>query len=589
MDGSSALDLFDATPDPAALFAADGARLRANAAFQRAFPHAAGATRPPWGRLQPPPFEHGERRFEAPAPNGRRYEWREVQLADGARLAIARDVTERVEAAEQAARAKTMLFATLTHELRTPLNGILGMAEVLSQSQLGAPEREYIAAIRGSGEHLLHLITDILDFARIHAESFEIRESIFDPEETVQSVAELLSPKAQEKGLDISVRIDSAAPLKVLGDESRLRQILFNLAGNAVKFTAAGEVAIEIAPAAAGRLRFTVRDTGPGVPEEMRRSIFEAFVQADPSPGRRVAGAGLGLAIVNKLASLLGGEAGLDSGERGAAFWVELPFAVIEAERRNMTLAGLSALVVSDAPLLAGGLMEGLRAAGAAPRIAKSLAEARAAAKPEILVLDHAVAQGDPQPYLALCSAVIVLVPQERRELLARYREAGAPFYLVKPVRRASLIGWGQAARERRAAPTPAPKPPRAEGLRVLMAEDDPLNALIARTLLERVGCIVDVVENGEAAVAAVRASAYDMAILDRRMPVLDGLAAARRIRALPGPVARMPLIALTADAGEEERAAALAAGMDDFLTKPIEPARLRDVLSRYAPAAAEG
>jgi signal transduction histidine kinase/CheY-like chemotaxis protein len=592
-------DLFDLSPDPAILLGPDGARLRANRAFARAFPHAVSGARPPWGRVSPPAFVDGERRFEAAAPDGRRYEWRETRLADGSSLAVARDVSERVEAADTAARAKTMLFATLTHELRTPLNGILGMYEVLAQTQRAPAEREYLQAIRHSGEHLLSLITDILDYARLDADSFRLEERVFDPEEVLQSVAELMSTKAKEKGLELCVKIEANAPTRVAGDEGRLKQILFNLVGNALKFTATGAVALEVraaaplGPRAVGptRLRFTVRDTGPGVPIEMQMQVFEEFVQVDSSHARKFGGAGLGLAIVRKLARMMGGEAGLENAPGvGAAFWVELPLtALLREPIDTRDLAGLRVLVATPTAMLGRAIGHALALHGAEIEIAHDPSGFAAAAPADVVLLDDALARGAVAPFAAKGAPIVIMAAQEERAVLAQYRDAGVRHYLVKPLRRLSLVQrvlaaadegneQGAAPDERAAPAAAAPQTP----ARVLMAEDNPVNALIARTLLTRAGCLVDVVEDGEQAVRAAAEGAYDIVFLDLRMPVLDGLDAARRIRALPGPASRLPLIALTADAGTEERAVALGAGMDDFITKPIEPARLSAVLARF-------
>jgi signal transduction histidine kinase/CheY-like chemotaxis protein len=590
-----ALDLFDLAPDPAVLLSAEGARLKANAAFRRAFPHAVGGARAPWGRTQPPEFIGGERSFEAAAPDGRRYEWREQKLPDGTRLAVARDVTERVEAAESAARAKTLLFATLTHELRTPLNGILGMYEVLAQTQRAPAEREYLQTIRQSGEHLLSLITDILDYARLDAGSFQLEEHVFDPEEVLQSVAELMSPKAYEKGLDICVRIEAGGPSRLIGDVGRLKQILFNLIGNALKFTPEGAVALEMrtAPPAQGgppRMRFTVRDTGPGVPADMKVQVFEEFVQADSSHARRFGGAGLGLAIVRKIAAMMNGEAGLDQAPgQGAAFWVELPLMIaVPAEPAARDLEGLSVLVVTPTPLLGRTICYTLAVHGADARRVETIDAFEAADAPDVILLDHKIAQGAIAPFAVKGAPIVIMAPQEERAVLARYREAGVRHYLVKPLRRHSLIQRVFAAGADLADP-PAAIDERAEAMaaqaeemKVLLAEDNPVNAVVARTLLTRAGCAVDVVENGALAVEAAMNIDYDIIFLDLRMPVLNGLDAARRIRSLVGAKGRTPLIALTADAGAEERAEAFAAGMDDFITKPIEPARLAAVLARF-------
>jgi len=308
---AQAFDAFEALPDPIAILAADGSLLRANPAFSATFRQWIGPQRPPWGRVQPPEFKNGERRFDAPAPDGRRFEWIERRLPDGARLVSARDITRHVRAAEEALHAKTTLFATLTHELRTPLNGILGMAGLLDLGKLEPNAKTYVAAIRQSGELLLDLITEILDYSRLEAGRVVLESAPFDPEATMQDVAELISPKAHDKGLEIAVTIRSDAPLRVVGDDGRLRQILFNLAGNAVKFTEAGGVVMELAPRPGGRLRFNVRDTGPGVAPEKQALIFEEFTQADASVSRRHGGAGLPHPNINKLEHAHGGQVAL--------------------------------------------------------------------------------------------------------------------------------------------------------------------------------------------------------------------------------------------------------------------------------------
>jgi signal transduction histidine kinase/CheY-like chemotaxis protein len=571
-------DAFDALPDPLVILAADGSLLRANPAFRAAFRHWIGPQRPPWGRVQPPEFEQGQRRFDAAAPDGRRFEWVERLLPDGARLAIARDITRHVNAADEALRAKTTLFATLTHELRTPLNGILGMAGLLELGKLEANAQSYVAAIKHSGELLLDLITDILDYSRLEAGRVELEALPFDPELTMQGVAELLSPKAHSKGLEIAVAVRGDAPARVTGDDGRLRQILFNLAGNAVKFTEAGGVAIEMAPRPNGRLRFNVRDTGPGVAPEKQALIFEEFAQADAGAARRHGGAGLGLAIVRKLAQAMGGEVGLVSRPGfGANFWVELPFTDFEAHDAPMSLAGLRIGVASDSQLLAQALRATIVSLGAEC--------VERGARPDVLLFDWCEG-ADIAKIKASARAVIALVPQERRDAIDACRAAGVANYTLKPVRRRSLAervhaalegeGAGEAVEEARDEPKPL------TGLRVLLAEDNPINALLARTLLSRAGCIVTCVQDGEEAVAASTASAFDIVLLDIRMPRLNGFDAASRIRAGAGPSARAPIVALTADAGEAERARALEAGMNDFITKPVDAERLLSVAARF-------
>lgn len=578
-----AFDAFDALPDPVAILAADGALLRANPVFRATFRHWIGPQRPPWGRAHAPEFKNGERRFDAPAPDGSQFEWVERLLPDGASLVIARDITRHVRAAEDALRAKTTLFATLTHELRTPLNGILGMAGLLDLGNLEPNAKSYVGAIKQSGELLLELITEILDYSRLEAGRVELESARFDPEATMQSVAELLSPRARDKGLEIAVSVRVDSPARVIGDDGRLRQILFNLAGNAVKFTETGGIVIEMAPRPNGRVRFNIRDTGPGVAPEKQALIFEEFTQADAGVARRHGGAGLGLAIVKKLARAMGGDVGLVSRPGfGASFWVELPLAAAPCEETPLSLAGVRICVVSPSLLL----MQTLRAVaislGAIPVERGDYAD--------VVLFDwHDGVDGEEIDALRRNSrAMIALAPQEQRQVIDACRAAGIEHYTLKPVRRGSLVERVRAAlgdEPARAAPKPIVQAPAQQpllGLRVLLAEDNPINALLARTLLTRAGCVVTTVQDGEEAVAIAGAGVFDLILLDIRMPRLDGFEAAIRIRAGGGPSAAAPMIALTADAGEEERAHAAKAGMDDFITKPIDANRLLQVAARF-------
>ena len=580
---AQAFDAFDAMPDPAAILAVDGSLLRANPVFRDTFRQWIGPNRPPWGRAPTPEFHNGERRFDASAPDGRRFEWVERVLPDGARLCVARDITRHTRAAEDALRSKTTLFATLTHELRTPLNGILGMAGLLDLGKLEPNARTYVGAIRQSGEHLLDLITEILDYARLEAGRVELESAPFDPEATMQDVAELLSPKAHDKGLEIAVVVRGIAPVQVVGDEGRLRQILFNLAGNAVKFTEAGGVVLELAMRPGGRLRFNVRDTGPGVASDKQALIFEEFSQADAGVARRHGGAGLGLAIVKKLALAMGGDAGVVSRPGyGASFWVELPFkqpsdapSVAPASLQDVRVCMLSQSVV---------LTQALRAA--ASSLGATIVERDGA--PEVILFDWR--EGVDAETIATLKrearALILLIPQERRDVVAECQAHGVDHYVLKPVRRRALGERVRAAlggiKETKKEAAAHEAPQALAGRKVLLAEDNPINALLARTLLTRMGGIVTLAQDGAEAVEAATTAQFDVIFLDIRMPRLDGLEAAARIRAGGGPSAAMPIVALTADAGEHERTLARQAGMDDFITKPIDATRLLAVAERF-------
>jgi signal transduction histidine kinase/CheY-like chemotaxis protein len=580
-------DAFDALPDPTAILAADGTLLRANPAFREAFKHSIGPQRPPWGRVTPPAFESELRRFDAPAPDGRRFEWFERRLPDGASLVSARDISRHVRAAEEALRAKTTLFATLTHELRTPLNGILGMAGLLELGKLEPNTKTYVQAIKQSGELLLDLITEILDYSRLEAGRVALESAPFDPEATMQAVAELLSPRAHDKGLELAVAVRAGSPARVIGDDGRLRQILFNLAGNAVKFTESGGVVLELAPRPGGRLRFTVRDTGPGIAPEKQTMIFEEFTQADAGVARRHGGAGLGLAIVKKLAHAMGGEVGLASRpDMGTSFWVELPMPTISGGPTPITIPGVRVSIVTPSPLLAQATRITVASIGGLP-VARD-------DRPDVILYDRRsdLPEEKLEELKRSARAVIALAPQEERGAIEQFRAAGVLHYALTPLRRRSLaerikVALGEADAEVDEGARQAEGDRQTlKGLRVLLAEDNPINALLARTLLTRSGCFVVAVQDGEEAVAAAAVAPYDLILLDIRMPRLDGIQAAERIRALPGDAGRTPIVALTADAGEEERARAFKAGMDDFITKPIDAARLLHVAARFTPPA---
>lgn len=472
----------------------------------------------------------------------------------------------------------------MSHEMRTPLNGVIGMLGLLSRTRLDGAQRAYANAARESAEHLLGLVNDLLDYARLEAGKLDFEHAPFDLENLVQGVAELLSPRAHDKGLEIVWTVAPDAP-DVLGDEGRLRQVLFNLAGNAVKFTDAGGVRIAVERAGGEadrpRLRFVVDDTGPGVPACAREKIFEEFGHVDPSDATRFGGAGLGLAVVRKLARAMGGEAGVeDRPGGGARFWFTAAFDAAPGWKgRGAALKGVSVAVVSPDPMVRDAVAAQVR--GSRGRIA-------AHDKAPVVLIDHAQAAADgvetlPAPLEG--RAIVLLKPCER-ELIARYRARGFHGYLIKPLRRASLAERVLAALGRTAGPAPVQvveddriAPLRNSGVRVLLAEDNPVGALLARTLLRREGCTVETAASGEEVLAAMARARYDLVLMDVRMPGMDGLAATRALRARGDQTA---IVALTANAFVEDRKACLEAGMDDHLTKPLEPGALRAAIARW-------
>jgi CheY-like chemotaxis protein len=473
-------------------------------------------------------------------------------------------------------------LAALSHEFRTPLNGVLGMARLLEGTGLTDEQRTYVTALRDSGEHLLSLVNDLLDFAKLGASSVELHPSTFEVEELLRGVCELLSPRAQEKGLEIAW----AAPAgigRITADEGRLRQILLNFAGNAVKFTRAGGALIEVAESAPGRLRFTVADTGPGVSPADRERIFEAFAQADPAyDGAQLGGAGLGLAIASTLAQAMDGAVGVETAAGGgAAFWFEAAFPrrPARAERR---LAGRAVAVASANPIVLEAARRQIEACGGRAAAFSALEPLTSDPASEVVLVDHTLDPAGPPDERP---ALILITPEERGRI-ADYRARGFAGYLIKPLRRASLservliaAGAEQApatgAEDERIAAAAAAAP----GKRVLLVEDNPINALLARALLTREGCAIDHANCGDEAIAAVKVRDYDLILMDMRMPGLSGVETARELR---GMGVTTPIVALTANAFEDDRHACLASGMNDFLVKPMSPDALRAMLTRW-------
>jgi CheY-like chemotaxis protein len=475
-------------------------------------------------------------------------------------------------------------LAALSHEFRTPLNGVLGMARLIESTRLTAEQRAYAAAIRDSGEHLLTLVNDVLDFAKLGAGKVDLHAGDVDLEDLLKGVAELLSPRAREKGLEIAW----ATPVglsPVRGDEGRLRQILLNFAGNAVKFTDTGGVLVGLARPERGRFRFTVEDTGPGVSDDMRQRIFEAFAQADPAHAR-LGGAGLGLAIARQLAVAMGGEVGVEPREGGGSrFWFEAPFRAGPEPAFNPPLAGRKVGVASANPIVRVAAGRQIEACGGDAVLACDIDELAARTRfGDVILVDHALARGTRLLRRPPERRAIILLAPEDRALIGRYRRSGFVGYLIKPLRRASLAervliaaGAERAAaasvEDERIAAAAAP------GKRVLLVEDNAINALLARALLTREGCEVDHAAGGEEAIAAVKVGAYDLILMDMRMPGMTGEETARTLR---GAGVATPIVALTANAFEDDRHACLAAGMNDFLVKPMSPDALRAVLTRW-------
>jgi PAS domain S-box-containing protein len=534
--------------------------------------------------------------------------------ADGAVYAVVTmttDITERkraLEEAVEASRSKSEFLANMSHEIRTPLNGVIGMTDLLLQTELTGEQRNYAQTAASSGEALLGVIDDILDFSKIEAGKLELDAHDFDLREAVEDTSEMLAPQAHGKGLELTAFVAGDVPAMVRGDRGRLRQVLTNLLSNAVKFTHRGEVAVRVEllerDETGAKLRFVVSDTGIGIPQNKLDKLFESFAQADTSTTRRYGGTGLGLAISRQLVQLMGGEIRAESGAgRGSRFSFAVTLPEVEVAGPASLPAPVRALKVLavddtatnreivDAYLRSGG-HESTAVGSGADALAVLQAAAAAGAPYDVVVLDGQMPGMDgfelaaailDTPELTATRLVMLASTGDHQ---ARAREVGIASYLTKPVRRERLLE--AVVDVRREEPEAPAAPVSGTTLRVLIAEDNEVNQLVIEKMLTKRGMEVDIANDGLEALAKLATGAYAAVFMDCQMPNLDGYSTTARIRDREGTGERMPVIAMTAHAMTGDRERCLEAGMDDYLAKPLRPEELDAVLERwlgFAPA----